>query len=115
MKTKTLLTLGAAILTVATLNLSAANIALSPRAAANQIKVVPSTAESAIVAVSDGVLRSPRAAANQIVRVGQSESTVAKCPVVGSPKYLASAGNNAPTACCGMTIGQCPAMAACAK
>ena len=114
MKITTLLALGTALLTVTVLNLSAYDIALSPRAAANQIKVVSGTTAATPV-TAYVVALSQRAAASQITQVNGTEPLVAKCPVAGSPKFLVAAGDNAPTACCGMAVGKCSAMSACAS
>jgi hypothetical protein len=116
MKTRTLLmTIGAAALTAITLNVIAGDIALSPRAAANQIKTVPSVAaaQPAQPIQADQPVLSPRAAANQSVAVKGTETSVVKCSAAGSPKYLAAVGNAARTTCCKSTLAECPTMGAC--
>ena len=67
MKIKMLLTLGAVALTAITFNASAYDLALSPRAAANQIKHVSGINNDAnLIKANTAVALSPRAAANQI-------------------------------------------------
>lgn len=69
MKTRNLLlSIGVATLTAITINAGAYDIALSPRAAANQIKTVPGTTV-AQAAPATGIALSPRAAASQIQTV----------------------------------------------
>jgi hypothetical protein len=69
MKTKNLLlTVALAALATITINASANDVALSPRAAANQVKTVPGIA-AVPSAPTTGVALSPRAAANQIQTV----------------------------------------------
>lgn len=116
MKTRILLaTIGAAALAAITINASAYDIALSPRAAANQIKTVPSvTADQPTQpAPADQATLSPRTAASQIVTVKGTETVVVKCSATGSPKYLATVGNAARTTCCNLTLAECPTMSAC--
>ena len=68
MKTRNiLLSIGVAALTAITISAVAGDIALSPRAAANQIKTVPGITV-AQAAPATGIALSPRAAANQTAR-----------------------------------------------
>jgi hypothetical protein len=119
MKSKILLTtISAAVLATFTLGASAHDIALSPRAAANQIKVVPSVtvaqpAQPAQPAPVEQATLSPRAAANQIATVKGTEAAVVKCSATGSPKYLAAVGNSARASCCNRTLAECPTMRTC--
>jgi hypothetical protein len=118
MKTKILLTLGFALLTITTLNLTAANAALSPRAAANQIAIVSGVTETSVTpATADAgrILLSPRAAHAQIIAPAPATVATVKCTAHGSPKYLAAAGDSARISCCGLTLAQCPSMTACVK
>lgn len=71
MKTRNLiLTIGAAVLTATTFNASAYDIALSPRAAANQVKHISGTNNDVNLAkATTAVALSPRATANQIKTV----------------------------------------------
>ena len=103
MKTRILLTtIGAAALAAITINASAYDIALSPRAHGNQIKTVPgvTAAQPTQPAPADQAALSPRAAASQIVTVKGTETVAVKCSATGSPKYLATVGNAARTTCC---------------
>ena len=116
MKTRILLTtIGAAALAAMTLNAVAGDIALSPRAAANQIKTVTSVtaAQPAQPATADQAALSPRAAANQVATVKGTETVTVKCSATGSPKYLATVGNDARTTCCNRTLAACPNMSTC--
>jgi hypothetical protein len=74
MKTRNLLlTLGAAAFAAITINATASDALLSPRAAGNQIQQVSGTASDANLVTASTATISPRAAANQIVTVaGQS-------------------------------------------
>jgi len=124
MKNKFLL-LGAAVLAAATLNVGAYNLAQSPRAAGNQIKLAQSApasevavATTATVAPSARVAQSPRAADNQIkvAATGAADSlTFTSCKLIGSPKAIAEAGRNARMSCCGQTLADCSMVATCGK
>ena len=74
MKTRNLLiTLGAAAFAAITINATASDALLSPRAAGNQIQHVSGTANDVNLVNTTGITVSPRAAGNQIVAVaGQS-------------------------------------------
>ena len=74
MKTRNLLiTLGAAAFAAITINASASDALLSPRAAGNQIKHVSGTNNDPNLVNTTGITVSPRAAGNQTVTVaGQS-------------------------------------------
>lgn len=114
MKTRIfLLTIGAAVLAAITINVSAGNALLSPRAADNQTKIVPAVANEPNLAVANQGTISPRAAGNQVQTVSDTEILAAKCPVIGSPKYVATAGNAARTSCCKMTVAECPTVKDC--
>jgi len=91
-----LLTLGAVVLTAITFNANANDTALSPRAAANQIKTVPVTT-TVQVAPATGIAQSPRAAANQI----QTLPTVANDvnPALACRKMMTGSNPKAIAAC----------------
>jgi hypothetical protein len=109
MKSKILI-LGA-VVAAFTFTSFAADALLSPRATGNQVKVVATTANDiTLVATPGTALLSPRAAGNQIVTATGAEAVAVKCPVFGSPKYVAAAGTAARTSCCGLTLAQCPTM-----
>jgi hypothetical protein len=99
MKTKMLLTLGAVLLTAITFNANANDTALSPRAAANQIKTVPVTT-AVQAAPATGIAQSPRAAANQIQTVSGANNdpnvaTACRNVMTGSsPKAVAACEAN---------------------
>ena len=112
MKTKNLLLTAAVIaLGAITFNASATEPLLSPRAAGNQIKIVPSTPDDVTVVgtATSRSLLSPRAAGNVIVHTADTETTV-KCHAEGNPKYIAWVGNNARIAGCNLTLAECPVM-----
>jgi hypothetical protein len=70
MKTRNLLiTLGAAAFAAITINATASDALLSPRAAANQIQHVSGTANDVNLVNTTGITVSPRAAGNQIATV----------------------------------------------
>lgn len=116
MKTKILLTIGAVLLASVTSHLNAGNTLLSPRAADNQIKVVSSTPNDVnLVSANNRVLLSPRAASNRIITIAGVETVAAKCRVIGSPKYLATAGSAARMSCCNLTLAECSNMNAMPK
>ena len=119
MKTKILLTVAAALVTVLALNLNASTPLLTPRAATNQPKVA-AQADNTVVAVSPkadrSVLLTPRAAGNQIVHVKAVASLpVAKCQLIGTPRSITAAGSSARMSCCGMTVATCSSTGMCAK
>jgi hypothetical protein len=93
MKTRNLLlTLGAAAFAAITINATASDALLSPRAAGNQIQQVSGTANAVTPAASATI--SPRAAGNQIVTVaGQSNEVnpAVACArnMNGTPKAVA--------------------------
>jgi len=112
MKIRILLTtIGAAALAAITLNVNASDVLLSPRAAGNQINVAPGIAAAQPAPASQSV--SPRALGNQPATVKGTETTVVKCSAIGSPKYLATVGNDARTTCCNRTLAECPTMSTC--
>jgi len=93
-----LLTLGAVALTAITFNAIANDVALSPRAAANQIKTVPG-ATTVQAAPATGIAQSPRAAANQIQTVPTVVNDVnpalaCRKMMTASPKAIAACEAN---------------------
>ena len=77
MKTRSLiLTIGAAALTAITINATARDALLSPRAAGNQIKHVSGTDNDVNLVNTTGITLSPRAAANQITKVAGTNNDV---------------------------------------
>jgi hypothetical protein len=69
------------------------------------------------VASATPALLTPRAAANQIkvvAGIGQAVP-VAKCSLVGTPKAISLAGSQARMSCCGMMVASCPMNANCGK
>ena len=94
MKTRSLiLSIGVAALTAITLSALAGDIALSPRAAANQIKTVPGITVTQ-AAPATGIALSPRAAVNQIAGVATVANDVnptLQCRnMTASPKAIAA-------------------------
>ncbi|MEI9961180.1 MAG: hypothetical protein WDM76_08675 [Limisphaerales bacterium] len=113
MKTRILLTiLGAAALAAITTNVNAGSALLSPRASSIEIKHVSGVANDPnLVSLNTGRFVSPRASSIEIKRVsGVASVAAAKCPVLGSPKYVELAGKSARTSCCGLTVAECPTM-----
>ncbi|MGA3163958.1 MAG: hypothetical protein ABSD77_07180 [Verrucomicrobiota bacterium] len=106
MKTQILLTtIGAAVLAAITIN--ASDIALSPRAAANQIKSVSGTTVVQ-AAPATGIALSPRTAANQTITVATVANDVnptMNCRnMTASPKAIqACTGNPANMSGCHMS------------
>jgi hypothetical protein len=77
MKTHNLLiTLGAATFAAITINATASEALLSPRAAGNQIQHVSGTANDVNLVNTTGITVSPRAAGNQIVTAAGQSSEV---------------------------------------
>jgi hypothetical protein len=77
MKTRNLLlTLGATILAAITINATASDTLLSPRAAGNQIKHASGTANSVNAVAANTATVSPRAAGNQIAKVAGTSNEV---------------------------------------
>lgn len=103
MKTLIPLTLASLALAIMTLNISASEVLLSPRAKDLQIKTVAGTDNSPnTVTQNRNVTASPRTLDNQIKTVkgtDNSPSTVAKSCAIGSPKQLEQAGKTG-AACC---------------
>jgi hypothetical protein len=99
MKARTLLTtIGVAVLTTITISAIASDIALSPRAAANQIKTVPGTTV-AQAAPATSIALSPRAAANQsttVTGVANDVNPALACrnTMTGSPKAVEACASN---------------------
>jgi hypothetical protein len=108
MKTRNLLiTIGAAAFAAITINVTASDALLSPRAAGGQSQQVSGTTGAANLASPSTATISPRAAGNQIVTVaGQSNdvnpATQCSRNMTGSsPKAIqACAANPAGMACC---------------
>jgi hypothetical protein len=101
MKNKILLTtIGVAVLATFTLSASAYDLALSPRAKDNQIKVVLgyTAAQPAQPAPATGVALSPRAAANQtptVASVANDVNPTLQCRnMTASPKAIAACQAN---------------------
>lgn len=123
MKTKILLTLGAAMLAAATINLSAGTGAtfLTAHNPANVMKAAPLTEVITVnyQAPATATLLTPRAAGNLpkiVVSNGAADTVMAaKCPLVGTPKNIELAGNKARMACCNMTLAGCSTVAMCGK
>ena len=76
MKTRSLLTLGAAAFAAITLNVAAADALLSPRAAGNQIQRAAGTANDVKLVSTTGITASPRALANQTKTVADASEEV---------------------------------------
>ena len=109
MKTRNLLlTIGAVALTAITINATANDALLSPRAAGNQIKYVSGTNNDVNLVNTTGITLSPRAAANQIAKVAGTNNDVnpalacAKNMTGSSPKAIQACASNplAPMPCC---------------
>ncbi|MGB8369819.1 MAG: hypothetical protein ACLPYZ_09055 [Limisphaerales bacterium] len=112
MKIRILLTtIGAAALAAIALNVNASGALLTPRAAGNQIIVAPGVTAAQPAFVTQTA--TPRALGNQTATVQGTETTVVKCSAIGSPKYLATVGNDARTTCCKLTLAECPTMSTC--
>jgi hypothetical protein len=112
MKTRNiLLSIGVATLTAITINAGAYDIALSPRAAANQIKVVPA-ATVAQAAPATGIALSPRAAANQTAKVATVANDVnptLQCRnMTASPKAIAACQASSAMPGCKATVAVAP-------
>src|SRR5208282_5373393 len=93
-----LITVGVATLTAITINAGAYDIALSPRAAANQIKTVPGTT-LAQAAPATGIALSPRAAASKVSTVATVANDVnpalaCRDAMTGSPKAVQACSDN---------------------
>jgi len=99
MKTRNiLLSIGVATLTAITINAGAYDIALSPRAAASQIKTVPATTVAQAAPVT-AIALSPRAAANQnttVTGVANDVNPALACrnTMTGSPKLVEACASN---------------------
>ena len=77
MKTRSLIfTIGAVALTAITINATASDALLSPRAAGNQIKHVSGTANDVNTVAANTATISPRAAGNQIKTVAGTNNDV---------------------------------------
>ena len=112
MKTRILLTtIVAAALAAITINAFANDALLTPRAVGNQVQIASGiTGAQPAVAVQTAT---PRELGNQTATVTGTETTSAKCPVMGSPKARSLAGSAARTSCCGRTVAACPNMSTC--
>jgi hypothetical protein len=71
-----LLTIGAVALTAMTINATAADTLLSPRATGNQIKQVPGAANDVNLVAANAATVSPRAVSNQIKTVAGTNNDV---------------------------------------
>lgn len=112
MKTTNILTVfGAIALFAITTSVIASDSLLSPRAKDNQIKVVAGVANDAdLITINRDSALSPRAAENQSKHIAGMETVTVKCPVIGSPRYLATVGNAAHMKCCNLTLAECSTM-----
>jgi hypothetical protein len=109
MKTRILLTtIGAAVLAAITINVSAGDALLSPRAAGNQTKVVPGVTAAQPAFTTQAV--SPRALGNQTATVvsvpNDVNSTIACRNMISSPKAIQACAANSAAAmpCCAKPI-----------
>ncbi len=106
MNTRSLLTLGTTTLVAATLNLTAADAFLSPRAAASVIPQVAGVNRDAnLLAQDTAVALSPRAASNQIKTVASVRNDVnlalmCRKVMTASPKAIAVCAANPVMPCC---------------
>jgi hypothetical protein len=113
MKTRNLLlSIGVATLTAITINAGAYDIALSPRAAANQIKTVPGTTV-AQAAPATAIALSPRAAANQSTTVtgmanDRNPALACRNAMTGSPKAVQACASNPAMPGCKTTVAVAP-------
>ena len=109
MKTRIILTtIGAAVLAAITINASAGDALLSPRAAGNQTKVVPGVTATQPAFTIQTI--SPRALGNQAITVSSVandvNSTITCRNMIGSPKAIQACAAN-PTAampCCAKPV-----------
>jgi hypothetical protein len=106
MKTRNLLiTLGAAAFAAITINATASDVSLSPRAAGNQIAHASGTASDVNLAIASTATISPRAAGNQIATIaGQSNEVnpAVACAknMNGTPKAVAECTSHATMPAC---------------
>ena len=113
MKTRNiLLSIGVATLTAITINAGAYDIALSPRAAANQIQTVPGTAVAQAAPVTTIAL-SPRATANQsttVTGVANDVNPALACrnAMSGSPKAVQVCSDNPAMPGCKTAVAVAP-------
>ncbi|MGD0251435.1 MAG: hypothetical protein ABSC01_01920 [Verrucomicrobiota bacterium] len=108
MKTRNiLLSIGVATLTAITINAAAGDTALSPRAAANQIKTVPGTTV-AQAAPATAIALSPRAAASQtqtVSSVANDVNPTLQCRnMTASPKAIVACQANSAMPGCKTTV-----------
>jgi hypothetical protein len=114
MKTRNLLiTLGAAAFAAITINATASDALLSPRAAGNQIQQVSSTGNAMNPAKTAGITVSPRAAGSQIASVtgvANEVNPATQCSrnmTGSSPKAIqACAANPANMPCCAVVAAK---------
>ena len=113
MKTRNiLLSIGVATLTAITINAGAYDIALSPRAAASQIKTVPGTTV-AQAAPATGIALSPHAAANQnttVAGIANDRNPALECrnTMTGSPKAVQACSDNSAMPGCRTAVAVAP-------
>jgi hypothetical protein len=113
MKTRNiLLSIGVATLTAITINASAGDMALSPRAAANQITTV-SGITVAQAAPASAIALSPRASANQsttVTGVANDRNPALECrnTMTGSPKAVEACASNPAMPGCKTTVAVAP-------
>ena len=114
MKTRNLLlTIGATMVAAITINVTASDALLSPRAASSQTRYVSGTANDVNLVTAKVATVSPRAAANQTKHIaGKSNdaSSASLCSrhMIGSPKAIAACAENplAPMPCCTVAMAK---------
>lgn len=105
-----LLTIGAVALTAMTINATAADTLLSPRAAGNQIKHVSGTANDANIVAANMATVSPRAAGNQLTTVAGTNNDVNQAiacakNMTGTPRAVAECTSHTTMPACNpMTV-----------
>jgi hypothetical protein len=108
MRTRNLfLTIGAVALTAITINATANDALLSPRAAGNQIRHVSGTNNDGNLVNTTGITLSPRAAANQTVTVAgtsneSNPATFCSQNMTASPKAIQTCIDSGTVSGCGM-------------
>lgn len=117
MKSPILLTFASLVLAAATLNLSAGETLLSPRAQGNQIKTVSGTDNSPnTVTQNQTVTASPRTLDKQSKAtkgMDSSPNTIAGGCALGSPKQLEQAGKFTSGDCCKVASIACTTPKSC--
>ncbi|MGO8767115.1 MAG: hypothetical protein ACLQSR_18520 [Limisphaerales bacterium] len=98
-----LLSIGAVALTAITINATASDALLSPRAAGSQIKQVSGTNNDGNPVNTTGITLSPRAAANQTVKVAGTNNDVN--PALACAKNMTGSSPKAIQACAASPSG----------